>query len=273
MPPEIAIEAGGTRLGFEPALGGRAVSWQVGRGSGGAIELLAPRSPQRDHPVEHGMYVMAPWAGRIRGNAIGGRPQPVTYGPWALHGTVLDRPARVVDQGPSWVVFASDALPWAGSVTASWSIEEDGSLATSIAVQCDDDAAEPFPATVGWHPWFRRELDGSSVSIDLPASHRLVRGDDHLPTGELVPHVPAPGTYDDACVVPSRVVELRWRGVVTVRCEASEPWFVVFDQLPDAVCVEPQSGPPDGLEPFGDWQPRLVRPGDPLELSARWSLR
>lgn len=259
---DVSIACGGASLRFQPGLGGRAISWQVD-----GIELLAHHG---DDPVEHGMYVMAPWAGRIRDNAIMGKPQPVNYAPWAIHGTVLDHPAAVTHQDATSVTFVSPATPWSGTVTAAWSLDDDGSLTTAIEVETHGDA---FPATIGWHPWFRRVIDGSSVEIDLPATHRLVRGEDQLPTGARAPHTAAPGTFDDAFVVPARQVEVHWPGLLSLQCVATEPWFVVFDRLPDAVCVEPQSGPPDGLRELGDWTPQWVEPGSPLSLGARWSRR
>jgi aldose 1-epimerase len=42
---------------------------------------------------------------------------------------------------------------------------------------------------------------------------------------------------------------------------------VVYDEQPEAVCVEPQSGPPNGL----NTAPRLVTPIDPLEITTVWS--
>ena len=39
--------------------------------------------------------------------------------------------------------------------------------------------------------------------------------------------------------------------------------------LQEAVCVEPQTGPPNGL----NTAPRLVTPLDPLEASTTWSWR
>ena len=44
---------------------------------------------------------------------------------------------------------------------------------------------------------------------------------------------------------------------------------MVYDEQPEAVCVEPQSGPPNGL----NTHPRLVTPIDPLEITTTWSWR
>ncbi|CAO0830716.1 Aldose 1-epimerase OS=Streptomyces microflavus OX=1919 GN=Smic_36200 PE=4 SV=1 [Streptomyces microflavus] len=44
-------------------------------------------------------------------------------------------------------------------------------------------------------------------------------------------------------------------------------WVVIYDEQDEAVCVEPQSGPPNWL----DTAPRLVTPIDPLEITTTWS--
>ncbi len=46
-----------------------------------------------------------------------------------------------------------------------------------------------------------------------------------------------------------------------------EEWVVVYDEQAEAVCVEPQTGPPDGL----NTHPRLVTPLEPLEASTTWT--
>ena len=267
MPPEAgrpAITAGGVRLAFDPGLGGRAVSWTVHD-----TELLSGAGTD---PVEHGMYAMAPWAGRLRGNAAQGQLLPVTYGGWALHGTLLARPAVIVEHGSSFIAFATrigpgeDAWPWPGTVTATWSLDPGGTLHTGIEVVSD----APCAVTLGWHPWFARCVDGADVAIELPATMRLRRGEDALPTGDVLAHVAAPGTYDDAFVVPTQEATLRWGGM-GLRVTSSAPWFVVFDQRDEAVCVEPQSGPPDGLRAHSGWRPQVAAPGQPVSLTAAWA--
>ncbi|MEU8252537.1 hypothetical protein, partial [Nonomuraea sp. NPDC048916] len=44
-------------------------------------------------------------------------------------------------------------------------------------------------------------------------------------------------------------------------------WVVIYDEQEEAVCVETQSGPPNGLNTL----PRLVTPIDPLEIATTWS--
>ena len=47
---------------------------------------------------------------------------------------------------------------------------------------------------------------------------------------------------------------------------SSCPWWVVYSQPAAAVCVEPQSGPPDAVT----IAPEVVRPGTPLVHHMRW---
>lgn len=266
------IESGRLRLAFDPALGGRACSWTVQTDSpsddttdGTWLELLTRHS---DAPIDHGMYVMAPWAGRIAGNAVGAHLIPANFGPWAIHGTAPWGPATLAEQSADSITFHQGlgGWPFAGSVRTRWSIDGDV-LHTAIAVRAHEQA---FPASVGWHPWFPRELASVAAVVDLPATQQLLRGDDALPTGELVPFTADYGTYDDALLVPDQRASIRWPGIATIEVHSSSPWFVLFDQLPDAVCIEPQSGPPDALRPQAHWTPMIVTPDAPLELRASW---
>jgi len=94
-PPEplVRLELGAVAVTVDLDHGARATSWTVD-----GEELLHHRS---DNPVEYGMYPMAPWCGRIRDNHVSWEAEdvdlPVTYPPWALHGTALFQQARVVE--------------------------------------------------------------------------------------------------------------------------------------------------------------------------------
>ena len=271
-PDRVRIESADIQLTIDPSRGARAVSWRVG-----PLELLAHRSSD---PVEHGMYPMAPWAGRLRGNVVdhGGRRRalPVTYDRWALHGTVLGRAASSVstdadgagltatfDSHPEW--------PWPISIVVRWRVG-DGAVETGIEVRA---LVDPCPVVVGWHPWFRRDLGvGGRAVWELPATARLERGTDHLPTGAAMPFTPEDGPFDDAFVVPSGHARVRWPGALELDVESDGGWYVIFDELPDVLCIEPQSGPPDGLRddapPTALGPVTLAQPGHPVTLSTRW---
>jgi aldose 1-epimerase len=249
---------------------GRATSWRFD-----GEELLG--GPSSD-PVEHGMYAMGPWAGRLRDNALrvdGHRiDMPATYGDWALHGTVIGRPCRViaheqgsshasavveVDLGPTW--------PWPGALRAHWRLEA-AELRTRLALIAPRDA---YPGVIGWHPWFRRELRGASARWSVDDALLAERQDDYRLTGQFTRPDREPGTFDDA-FRGTGYASLCWPGVLEVAIDSSAPWFVVFDMLPGYLCIEPQSGPPNGVnDGLGDPIGRAL-PDQPLVLDTVWRL-
>lgn len=275
LPPDrhVRLAVGDVTVDVDLAEGARASSWTVG-----GVELLGDNGAD---PVQHGMYPMAPWAGRIRDNAFAwaGREHvlPVTYEPWALHGTALAREATVVASesaadNASVVARIGDhpGWPWPMTVDITWELQP-RLLTTTITVVALD---EPFPVVVGWHPWFRRSLGvGGSLEWSLPATTRLVRGDDHLPTGERVPYSAQDGPFDDAFHVPDGTADVRWPGALAIDIAHDADWFVVFDELNRFVCIEPQSGPPDGLGPLSGRPPAVAAPGSPHVHRTQWRMR
>lgn len=262
----VILTCGPQRIVIDLAQGARAVSWTVD-----GHELLTGAG---DAPVESGMYPMAPWAGRLRDNRLSwdgiDTELPATYAGWAIHGTCLSQPVTVVehheDAAASLLVTRMTdhpSWPWPMTVDITWRLTEEV-LTTTIDVHAERDA---FPAVLGWHPWFRRELGvGGPLEWAIDATQQLVRGPDHLPTGERVPYSPDSGPFDDAFVVPDGRARLAWPGAMTIEVASSGGWYVVYDERPTAVCLEPQSGPPDGL----DGHHGVASPGSPVSLTVDW---
>jgi galactose mutarotase-like enzyme len=117
-----------------------------------------------------------------------------------------------------------------------------------------------MPASCGWHPWWHRQLErGGPVELELRADAMYVRDDDGIQTGELMP-VQAP-PWDDCFTdlgAPSAV--LRWPDAAALTIETDCPCVVVYTEPEEALCVEPQSGPPDEL----NLAPHVVTPDVPL---------
>jgi aldose 1-epimerase len=87
-----------------------------------------------------------------------------------------------------------------------------------------------------------------------------------IPTGELVPVGPHP--WDDCFTrLGEPAVVLRWPGAIMLTLDTSCSCLVVYDEPEHAICVEPQTGPPDAF----NLSPRVVRPGEPLVATATWS--
>jgi aldose 1-epimerase len=232
--------------------------------------LVGPDHPRATAPTAWGSFPMVPWAGRIRhgrfrflGRDIaldtnfqdGDADDP--HRRHAIHGTGFTRPWSVLDRSVRTVELScpiEGGLGWPFRGTAHQRIELDADwLHLELAVSS---AGEVFPADIGWHPWFLRP-----ASLDFAPVAMYEQDDIGLPTGRLVE--PPPGPWDDCFVNVAPVTLHHDDAPRRVTVESDCDHWVVFDRLPHAVCVEPQSGPPDGPT----IRPRLVMPDRPL---SRW---
>ncbi|GHA61831.1 aldose 1-epimerase [Streptomyces tendae] len=258
----ITLTAGDAEATVLPGNGGRIGGLRVG-----GTELL--RQGER-----YGCFPMVPWCGRIRdGRFRDGavvHQMPLNSPPHAIHGTARDaawRTARVTADEAVITYDLVDPWPYPGRVTQVVALAEDG-LTLSMSVETYESS---FPAQIGWHPWFNRTLDGENgtgVEIAFDPAWQEERGDDHLPTGNRVE--PKPGPWDDCFGMPDGVdVTLTWPGRLELKVTSREQWAVVYDEQEAAVCVEPQTGPPNGLNTL----PRLVTPLEPLEATTTWAWR
>jgi len=159
-----------------------------------------------------GGAILAPYANRIRGQAIAGSREiettvdgrivrlPRNWGgrapgaaQYAMHGLILDAPVSWTQASSDRVSGRLDAGDFGGRwVSAAEMLFEwrlrDGALALSVEVRNVGDA--PMPFGLGWHPYFsipsgqRRQ-----ARLRLPAAHRVEVGDydQVLPTGRLLP--------------------------------------------------------------------------------------
>jgi aldose 1-epimerase len=270
-PARPVITAGPAALTLEPAAGGRIAALAVD-----GIGLLRASGPST---VTWGCYPMVPWAGRLRDGILawnGAQYRLPTHlaPPHALHGTALERAWDLVqldERSATMAVDLAPEWPFGGRAVHFVSLEPDRLHAT-LTVEA---AGAEFPAVVGWHPWFTRQLLtasgaplGSRAEVHLPAGGMLLRGADYLPTGTIVRPVPA-GPWDDCFVELSGAPAVRWPGAMEVDIESDAPYWVCYTEPPDALCVEPQTGPPNGLN-TGDHA--LVAPGRPLvaSMTLRW---
>lgn len=268
-PGKLHLAADGVAAVVDLERGGRLASFVVeGR------EVLVTEGVG---PIAWGSFPMVPYAGRVRNGWFEFRGRrwdlPAKSPPHAIHGTVLDRPWEALDDrtittalGPAW--------PFAGRVTQRFELEP-GRFTSRLELHAD----EPMPASLGWHPWFRRRppaaADGmppgpepGDLVLDLDARAMFRRDDEGITTRDLV--VPPPtGPWDDCFTDLRRPPVLRWPGFLELTIESDCPAWVVYTVPTEALCVEPQTAPPDALNSG----PTVVEPGQPLAAEMVWTWR
>jgi aldose 1-epimerase len=179
----------------------------VAQTTGGPVDVLwsAPNFENgTERPSHSGIPLLFPYPGRLRGNTLvyGGKTYNLagndTRGN-AIHGYVLNRPWKVVEQTPSRIVgefLASERDPsilqqWPADFRLTVAYELVGTtLRSTVTVENPDD--KPLPHAFGSHPYFRVPLgrtgSGDDCVVMVPAANywELV---DMLPSGKKFPAV------------------------------------------------------------------------------------
>jgi galactose mutarotase-like enzyme len=247
----LELESTTARATVDPRAGGRLSSFAIhGR------ELLVAETHD---PLAWGCYPMVPFAGRIRHGRVGfdGRDAqlPLNAPPHAMHGYGFL--SEWQQTGPAEIGWAfGDPWPWTGSATQTFTLTD-----SSLRLDMTIDAIDTQPISAGWHPWFRRTLDdGAEVELEAAAPVMYELDDEAIPTGRLVP--PPPGPWDNCFTELTRLPRLRW-GDLEVRLSSSADHWVIFNEPAHALCVEPQTGPPNDV----NFAPLIIPADTSLTLS------
>ena len=97
---------------------------------------------------------------------------------------------------------------------------------------------------MGMHPWFARDLDrGGSAEVEFEASEMLIRNFEGIPTGQRC--APTAPPWDDAFTGIKGTPAVVWEDVARISIESDAPWWVVYTEDSEGVCIEPQTAPPD----------------------------
>lgn len=231
-------------------LGGRLSSLVVD-----GLEILVTEG---EKPTRWGSFPMVPWCGRLAHGRLRFNGEdhdfPLTSPPHANHGTAL-RSTWVQTDFNEIEAALVEPWPFAGLVAQRFVLADDH-LTIHMSVQAGDSA---MPAQLGWHPWYRRNLDrGGPLELEFAAARMYVTDEEQLPTGATVPMPPGP--WDDTFVDVSQAPILRWPGALTVRLTSNFEHWVVFNRPEHAVAIEPQSGAPNDLNSA----PHVLQPGESL---------
>ena len=248
-----------------------------------------------------GIPLLFPYPGRLRGRFLrwDGREYPLEGDDGrgnAIHGFVLTRPWRVLEQSESRVVGQFHARQdeprllncWPADFCITATYELSGhTLHSSLLIENPDD--KPLPCGLGTHPYFAVPLggaDGQACRVLLPANRRW-EAKDMLPTGQLLPleqaeqlHVGLPldgMSFDD--VLSALEFHSGWCKSHVFDPQSGRRLVLEFDQAfrecvvynpphRQAVCVEPYTCVPNApeLEATGvSTGLRVLAPGETLE--------
>lgn len=242
MTSTLRLEAGRATCDIDPENGGRIVSISVdGR------ELLVVDG---DEPLLRGCYPMAPFAGRVRDAQLLVDRQihhlRLNSPPHSIHGTVFDR-GWVVDSALPDSVTLSTGLgphwPFTGTITQQIKLHPN-----HLELELELHADERMPAQVGWHPCFVKPTVTS-----MRFAHMLVRDEHGIATTQRVEHDPV--DVDDCfedLITPDGRIGLTVNGVEIALTSDCRHW-VVYDRPAHVTCIEPQSGPPNGVNSCPDF--------------------
>lgn len=244
----------------------------------GGRELLVR---ENGHPATWGIFPMAPWAGRMANATFvdhqGVAHQfPPTWGDHAFHGRLFLATANehsVAGSADAATMYAplNSAAGWPLDARAEVSAVLRGTAAAGeLTITLTVIAGVEQEVTIGWHPCFRR--------FALDATERNERGEEGIltfaPTGVLARDSAAPGlhltevvlpavdggvaapgtgaSWDDPFVGVTTPPQIRWGDGLAIELDAGSDatHWMVYDPE-EALCVEPQIGPPDAFHRGG----------------------
>lgn len=263
----------------------------------GGRELLVR---ENGHPATWGIFPMAPWAGRMANatfNDLAGVAHNFTptWGDHAFHGRLYQSSANeqsISGDGISAVMYAplDSAAGWPLSARAEVAAALSGNAtAGTLTITLTITAEVEQLVTAGWHPCFRRFLLDEKLRSEVGAEGVLA----FAPTGVLARDAAMPGlhlvdvvqpavdggvaapgsgaTWDDPFVGVTTSPEITWGDdlLLTLAAGPAVTHWMVYDP-DDALCVEPQAGPPDALNRGGAIQ---LKAGESLTvpLTLAWT--
>ena len=196
----------------------------------------------------YGSFPMAPYAGRIRNGKFefNGEQHQLELAdpPHAIHGTAVYQ---------SWEVLnhASDKIELQTTIAAGWPYrgelqQEFILLENEIIIRMKLTAIDAMPAWIGFHPWFRKQINDQEFQLNTNFDQMYVRDEGQITTKTI--STPKPLPWDDCFIGESPVIELSWGKLIKLKLESNSPYWVIYSAPADSLCIEPQSAPPNAIE-------------------------
>ena len=233
-------------------------------------DSVRPRVGQDESaPLPAASFHMIPYSNRVRdgrfefGGTAHALPAPERH---AIHGIVRKRPWRVVshEAGRAECAFDSAEHPdagWPWPIRCTIVHELDGSeLRATMSVTNAGDS--PMPAGLGWHPYFVREIDGASPTLELPVDAVFPdAGATRMPDGPAIPLPDAldfrtaraldPAQHIDCCLAGlDGPIRIRWPDAelgLTMHPDAACRYLVLFNPGMPHFAVEPVTNANDAF--------------------------
>lgn len=290
----ISLTARRTRALIAPEAGGRIVQIEILDGDDWLPLLVAPDDFRAllDESLLWGCYPMTPWPGRIdharfhwRGTS---HELPANDGAHSIHGRGVYLPWTVAAADEASCELSLDlgpdsGWPFACRLMHEIHVEDDG---VSLTLSVKNLSESAFPAGVGWHPWFRRDLRPDATPQVRVAATRLHESrTDLIPTGVMLAPVgdadlsecPAikGRQLDDFYGAVLQPIEIRWGDVrLTMTSSENCRHAVVYTRSNRGFCVEPQTCAPDAFNMaargIADTGMSVVEPGEALRAQTQW---
>lgn len=214
------------------------------------FEVLRDASFNLDHSIfGYGSFPMAPYAGRIRNGKFefAGTEYQLTnladY-PHAMHGTVIYQKWEIESVSEAKCRISTkvdDGWPFSAVVSQTFEL---GPNYLQISMELIADLQ--MPAWIGFHPWFRKEIAGNKLELTANFTQMYVRDEEKVAT--KIMSTPKPLPWDDCFVGEKPDIRLTWGNLLTLELTSNYPYWVIYSAPEDALCVEPQSAPPNAIE-------------------------
>lgn len=258
-----------SEVGIDLAYGGRIAQISISD-----LQLLVPKE---SNPLAWGCYPMVPWVGRLRHGKLHYQNKdyffPLNMPPHAIHGTCFDRTWQVDSFNKTQAelsISLGEHWPFSGYAKQTIILNEN-SINLKLSVHSERDH---FPASIGWHPWFNRQLTrGDSAQLTFKANKKYLCDNDQTPLNTFSEQ--GEGPWDDCFMELEDAPSLVWKDALKLTIQSECDHWVVYDMPKHAICVEPQTAAANALNNQAhNTQIHIVTPHRPLcaEATISWQL-
>lgn len=225
---------------------------------------------QEKRAFQYGCFPMVPWVGRVENGFFYheevGYQLPQNKFPHALHGMACMQRWEVLYAEKTQALFRMElSEPWPFKGIVLYEIRlESNKVIMKLSIFS---AGGSFPASAGWHPWFKKQLDDTDENqllVSFRADWQEEPGTNEVPTGKRL--APGMGPWDDTFGFNTGAnASLYWGSKLTLNMISTGHYLTVFDKQQDATCVNTLTDRPNGINSH---HVHLALPDQPVEITS-----